>query len=220
VCRLEFGPGEFDRPEMARRFAAAVTAATPAIRDRDRPHRDPQESWTTLTASAMGTEISIRHTRGDRPERAALRNTPAPARHAINASTGSPRPLDLALAGGSLMMALAGFILPGMPSPPFLLLTARHATRLSPKIDRLLRRRPWSAALLSRLEASESLVRLDLRSVLNMLPITALAAAVILLVHPPLPVMIGLEMGMMALVCFNATGPREAEETALAATAW
>jgi len=82
----------------------------------------------------------------------------------------------------------------------------RHAVRLSPKMDRFLRRRPWCAALLREAEALGRFVRLDRRSLLKGLAIVVLAAAVLLIVHPPLPLVIGLEIGVTALICFLETG--------------
>jgi uncharacterized membrane protein YbaN (DUF454 family) len=215
TCRLEFGPGEFDRAGLARRVAAAVTAATPAIRHQAEATRDHPASWTTLTALATAAGTSIRQGPDDRPGRADFWNSPAPAIQPPGAPKDAPRVVDLALAGGSLTMAVAGVILPGIPSVPFLLLTARHAVRLSPRVDRFLRCRRWSAALLSQAEAPGSLLRPDRRSLLKMLAITVVAAAVFLVIHPPLPVVMGLEMVVMAFACFPALGELGGKEFGL-----
>lgn len=165
ICRMAFAAGEFDRSELARRAAAAVTAATPALVDR---------------------------------------------RGADRARSGRPL-FDLALAGGSLTMAVAGAVLPGIPALPFLVLAARHAARLSPDLDRILRRQPWACALLSQVR-SESLLGLDPRCLPRVLLASGLAAAVFLIVHPPLPVVMVVELGMMALVCLRAAGgPNDVE---------
>jgi hypothetical protein len=39
-----------------------------------------------------------------------------------------------------------------------------------------------------------------------MLGITVVSAAAMLIVHPPLPVVMGLELGVMAFVCFQELG--------------
>jgi uncharacterized membrane protein YbaN (DUF454 family) len=117
-------------------------------------------------------------------------------------------------------MAVARAILPGIPALPFLLLAARHAVRLSPNIDHFLRCRPWLAALLSQAEASGSLLELDRRSLMRMLPIIALTAALLVIAHPPLPVVMALEIAVMAFVCFRgATDRRDDLEVALGVTA-
>jgi uncharacterized membrane protein YbaN (DUF454 family) len=156
TCRLAFNPGEFDRAELARRAAAAVTAATPALRE--------QPLGAVRDASSL---------------------------------------VDLALAGGSLTMAVAGAVLPGIPSLPFLMLTVRHAARLSPQFDQFLRRQSWASALLDHVENSGSLLRLDARCLPQVLLFTVFAAAVFLILHPPLPVVMALELGVMAVVCFR-----------------
>jgi uncharacterized membrane protein YbaN (DUF454 family) len=214
MCRLEFRPGECDRAELGRRVAEAVKAATPAIRARAGARRGPRASWTILTAVAADGGVSIRRRRVDRPGRAILCDTPAPA--PPGAPKGASRPVHLALAGGSLTMAVAGALLPGIPALPFLLLTARHAAHLSPGIERFLRGRPWSAALLKQVEAQGGLMRLDQRSLLKMLPPLAAAAAAFAIVRPPLPVVLGLEMGVMAFVCFRELGRPDGREAALA----
>jgi uncharacterized membrane protein YbaN (DUF454 family) len=219
MCRLEFRPGEYDRAELARRVAGAVKAAAPSIRDRAGSTQAPRASWTILTAVAADGGLSIRRRRGDRPGRVILCDTPASAKQPPGAPKGTPRPVHLVLAGGSLTMAVAGAILPGIPALPFLLLTARHAAHLSPGIDRFLRGRPWSAALLSQAEAPGSLLQLDPRTILKMLPPFAIAAAAFLIVRPPLPVVIGLEIGVMAFICFRELGRPGSREVALGARA-
>jgi uncharacterized membrane protein YbaN (DUF454 family) len=216
MCRLEFRPGECDRAELGHRVAEAVKAATPSIRERAGARRGPRASWTILTAVAADGGVSIRRRRVDRPGRAILCDTPAPAPAPPGAPKGASRPVHLALAGGSLTMAVAGALLPGIPALPFLLLTARHAAHLSPGIDQFLRSRRWSAALLKQVEAEGGLMRLDQRSLLKMLPPLAAAAAAFAIVRPPLPVVLGLELGVMAFVCFRELGRPDGREAALA----
>jgi len=207
TCRLAFNPGDFDRAELARRAAAAVTAATPAMRERAAPPHHACAGWTNLTVMAPDTEMSLMQQPADHPRWFAanpvrtLHDQPRGARE-------SSRLFELALAGGSLTMAVAGAILPGIPALPFLLMGARHAVRLSPRIDQLLRRQPWLAAILSQAEASGSPLRLDRRSLVKMLLITVVAAAVSLILHPPLPVILGLELGVMAFVCVRGAMER------------
>ncbi len=124
--------------------------------------------------------------------------------------------VDLALAGGSLTLAVAGAVLPGIPSLPFLVLAARHAARLLPEFDEFLRRQSWASALLDHVEHSGNLLRLDGWCLAKVLLITVVAAPILLLTHPPLPLMIGLEIGVMAFVCFRgAMGELSEQEVAL-----
>jgi uncharacterized membrane protein YbaN (DUF454 family) len=220
TCRLAFEPGEFDRTEMARRAAAAVTAATPAMRDRPANTHRGRAGWTKLTALATDVEMTFAQQPADHPEWSAVARFRAPhVQPPPTAADVSPL-FDLALVGGSLTMAVAGAILPGVPSLPFLVLAARHAIRLSPRIDHFLRRQPGLAAFLNQAEASGTLLRLDRRSLVKTLPITVLATAVLLIVHPPLPVVLVLEIGVMAFVCFREANARLGDrEIALAALA-
>jgi uncharacterized membrane protein YbaN (DUF454 family) len=217
MCRLEFRSGECHRAELGRRIAETVKAATPAIRERAEARRGPRASWTILTAVAADVGISIRRKRVDRSGRTILCDTPVPAATLPGAPKGASRPVHLALAGGSLTMAVAGAILPGIPALPFLVLTARHAAHVSPGIDRFLRSRPWSAALLKQVEAQGGLMRLDQRSLLKLLPPLGAAAAAFVIVRPPLPVVLGLELGVMAFVCFRDLGRPAVREAALVA---
>jgi uncharacterized protein len=203
MCRLEFEPGEFSRAELCRRVAEAVKAATPTKHQRTGVPAVLRASWTILTARATDGGVSIRRRREDHPGRVVLCDTPAPAQRAPGVPVAAPRLVDLALAGGSLVMAVAGAILPGIPSLPFLLLATRHAARLSPGLDRFVRRQPWAAALLGQAESLENLLGLDRGSLLRMLAIGVIAVAVLLIAHPPWPIVMGLELGVMAFICLR-----------------
>ncbi len=117
-------------------------------------------------------------------------------------------------------MAVAGAVLPGIPALPFLALAVRHAARVSPQFDQFVRRQNWMSTLLDHVETPGSLLRLDGQSLAKVLPIVILAAAVVLILHPPLPVMIGLEIGAVAFLCWRATGPLGGLENALEIPAW
>ena len=61
--------------------------------------------------------------------------------------------------------------------------------------------------------------RLDRKSLLKLLAISLAAAAVFLIIHPPLPVVLGLELVSMTFFCFR-NGKRESDqETSLAVAA-
>ncbi len=216
MCRLEFKPGEFDTVELGRRVAEAVTAATPAIRDRARSPRGTRASSTVLTPRAPAARSSTGKSQEAHTGTVVLCNAPTPEKRPPQAPDVAPRVVHLALTGGSLTMAVAGVILPGIPSLPFLLLAARHAVNLSPKMDRYLRSRSWSAAILGRAEASAGLMRLDRRSLLKAFPIIAVTAAILLIAHPPLPVVIALEVGVMAFACLHDLASARNRHVALA----
>jgi uncharacterized membrane protein YbaN (DUF454 family) len=112
------------------------------------------------------------------------------------------------------MIAVAGAILPGNPMLPFLLLTTHHAARSSPLLDRFLRRRPRCAAILSQAESSGTLLGLNRTFFLKMLTIGAVAVVIVLVVYPPLPVVIGLELGLMAVLCVRQFGRTDGHEVA------
>jgi uncharacterized membrane protein YbaN (DUF454 family) len=105
----------------------------------------------------------------------------------------------MAMAGGSFALAVGAVILPGIPTLPFLIMTGRHAVLVSPRIERLLKRHPWCAALLAEVETSSE-PTIDRRSLSRMVGLAVLFAAGIWILHPPLPVIFVLEFGLMALL--------------------
>jgi uncharacterized membrane protein YbaN (DUF454 family) len=193
TCRLEFEPGRFDRTELARRVAEAVRVATPAVRDGSAHREDQTAGWTVLTAFATGAGRSISAEWAGSPD--SVPESPARPRRLV----------DLAMAGGSFALAVGGAILPGIPTLPFLIMTGRYAVRVSPRIESLLRRQPWCASLLAEAEARSG-APLDWCSLSKTIGLAVLFAAAILILHPPLPVVLALELGVMA---FLASRERE-----------
>ncbi len=137
TCRLDFEPGRFDRAELAARAAGAIRSATPAVRDGS----GRRSGWTILTAfpTAADGGAHVREWRKDSSHAAMS------ADHPIDTSKRSGRLVDLAMAGGSFVLAIGGVILPGIPTLPFVIMTGRYAIRVSPRIERLLTRQPWCA---------------------------------------------------------------------------
>jgi hypothetical protein len=175
TCRLEFEPGQLDRAEMGRRVASAVHAAIPAVRDIS-PSRDELDDGRELDSSG-----------GAAPD---------------DGAAGSPerrgRIGHLAMAGGSFAMAGAAAILPGLPALPFLVNGGRHSLLISPWVERILERYPLGVAVLEKLDA-ESGTTFNWGSLLRMLALAAALAAAIWFLQPPLPVVLLLEVGLMAL---------------------
>jgi uncharacterized membrane protein YbaN (DUF454 family) len=219
TCRLEFEPGEFDREELARRVDAAVRAAIPVLREQVGAPQSNRAAWITLTAQATGRGIAIRRKYANRLGQPLLRDTPAPANPIAGCPNGAPRLVDLAMAGGSFTMVVAAAILPGIPTLPFLVMTARHTVRLSPRIERLLKRRPWAAALLRHAEDPRDHVSLNWRSLAKTLLITVLVAAALFVFRPSLPILIALEIAVMAFIGLRKLGGMEGWEVALEAAA-
>jgi len=184
TCRLEFGPGLIDREEMARRVASAVKVATPAIRQ-GAGGPDRREGLSRVAAvdgpsgpgdvASIADEFSLVDDAYEAPRR-------------------RRRLVHLAMAGGSLTLAAAAVILPGLPTLPFLVMTSRHAAMASDRVERMLKRHPWCAALLEE-EAPGSAI--EWGSLLKMLALGILFAVGIWIFQPPLPVVLGLELGLM-----------------------
>jgi uncharacterized membrane protein YbaN (DUF454 family) len=224
ICRLEFEPGRFDQRELVDRVAAALSAATPAVRRGwSGASHNPGGSWTTLTAFATDAGASVWETREDRSGQVIVSHrafeTRAAADQAREVPTGSPRVIDLVMAGGSLVLALGGVIVPGIPSLPFLVLTGHYAIRLSPRLRRFLARQPWFIALTREADRLGCQPRLDLRTLLKLAAITVLAAAAFLILHPPLPLVLGLELGLMSLYGLRKLAPEHLSQVGLAACA-
>jgi uncharacterized membrane protein YbaN (DUF454 family) len=193
TCRLEFGPGRFDRAELSRRVAEAVRAATPAVGDGSAGRHDDAAGWTVLTADATGGGTLISAECADAPGSA--RESPARPRRLVS----------LAMAGGCFALAVGGAILPGIPTLPFLIMSGRHAVRVSPRIERLLQSQPWCAAWLSQAE-DRSGATFDWRSRSKTIGLAALFAVAILILHPPLPVVLAIELGLMTFLAWRTAG--------------
>ncbi|MBV8265597.1 MAG: DUF454 family protein [Planctomycetaceae bacterium] len=133
---------------------------------------------------------------------AVIEDAGAAAEGAPEAPAGSSQALELALAGSSFALAVAGVLLPGIPSAPFLMLTAHHLIRSSPTVHHWLLRIPRVGDLIRKLEASGGL-KLDRRLLLKAIGLGLLAAAAFLIIHPPLPLVIALELGLMAFFGLN-----------------
>jgi uncharacterized membrane protein YbaN (DUF454 family) len=193
TCRLEFEPGRFDRAELADRAAAAVRAATPSLRDRA-GSRD-----STKAGRDMRTVLATEDLTSTRGTREATPGKPVSAGRPLAAPTGSRNLTDFAMAGGCFALAVGGIILPGIPTLPFLIMSGRYAIRVSPTVERLLMSRPWCAELL-RNARNRSGRTIDPRSLLNTIALGVLFAGAFLIIHPPLPVVMGLELGLMAFL--------------------
>jgi uncharacterized protein len=122
--------------------------------------------------------------------------TPAETRH-------RRRLVDLLLAGGTFTVAVAGVIVPGVPTAPFLLLSHHYLHRGAPETLGRLCHLPgvgWMIRKADRAERSLS----DGRALWKSLTWSALAAAVFLVVHPPLPVALAIEFGLTAFSGLHA----------------
>ena len=124
-----------------------------------------------------------------------LRDSTSPPVHWSKIS--SNRLVNLALAGGSFAIAIAGVVLPGIPAVPFLLLTGHYLIRSSPELCQQLEQIPAIGSLIKRVEGMGNL-KFDRRSLVKMIGMGVLAVSAFLIFHPPLPVVILLETGIMA----------------------
>lgn len=76
-------------------------------------------------------------------------------------ATGSRRIINLALAGGSLVVTGVALVIPGIPFLPFLLATSYYLARSSPWMDQKLRRFPFMGTILVEWEQYGRLSRLS-----------------------------------------------------------
>jgi uncharacterized membrane protein YbaN (DUF454 family) len=123
------------------------------------------------------------------------------------------------MAGGCFAMAVGAVILPGIPTLPFLIMTGRHAVLISPRIERILGRYPWCAAMLAEVETSSDSMT-SWHSLGKMIGLAVLLVAVIWLFQPPLPVILLLELALMAFLGWrewcNDPGHADAKPVAIA----
>ena len=211
ICRLEFGPGRFDRTEMARRAASAIETATPAVREGAGSREGARARGRFLAASATydGTSSATELMSDEPSDTEGTHESPAQRRRLVH----------IAMAGGSFAMAVGAVILPGIPTLPFLIMTGRHAVLISPRIERMLKRHPWCAAILAEVEtASDSTMNRE--SLWKMVGLAVLLVAGIWLFQPPLPVILLLEFALMAFLGWrewsSRSGPAEVRLGAVA----
>ena len=145
-------------------------------------------------------------------------DAPESADRPIDAPKRSGRLVDLAMAGGSFALAIGGVILPGVPTLPFVIMTGRYAVRVSPRIERLLTRQPWCAAMLAEAETSAG-PGFDWRSLAKTIGPAVLFVAAFLILHPPLPVVLALELGLMAYMAWREMGKPGLSELGLGSAA-
>ena len=115
-------------------------------------------------------------------------------------------------------MAVGGIILPAIPALPVLIMSARYAVRVCPGFEQRLMRQTWFATLLAKAENPAG-ATLDWRSSLPMIGLSALVALALLIIHPPYPVVIGMELGLMGLFGWLELGGPRCREVARGAAA-
>ncbi len=185
LCRFHFEPDRYDESELARRVALAIKAATLAV----------QPNPSTIVNHE--TEKSI----------------PAPGagwtgQEELPVMTDSERWLCMAMGGGSLVAALAGLIVPGIPSAPFLVFSAHYFLRSSASIQRWIEGMPKLGEIVRKLEASGQIV-LDRSTLLKSLGMAILLGLMFLMIHPPLPLVVGIELGLTVFLGLREIGELE-----------
>ncbi len=181
-CRFHFEPDRFDEAELARRVALAIEAATMAVQLEASGCVERR-----ITSALKEPAITI----GGRDE--------------LPATTGSDRCRCMALGGGSLMAGIAGLILPGIPSAPLLLLSAHYFLQSSTAFQRRLDDMPKLGEIVRRLEASGAMV-LDRSLLVKTLGMGILLGLMFLVIHPPLPLVIAIELGLTVFFSLRDLG--------------
>ncbi len=185
LCRFHFEPDRFDEAELARRVALSIQAATMAVQLDGSGCNDDQIS-------------------NNSPEAA----TSSEPEEELPGTTDSERWLCTALGSGSLLVGVAGFILPGIPSVPFLLFSAHYFLRSSTTFKRWLNGLPRLSEIVRKLEASGQMV-LDRSTLLKTLGIGILLGLVFLVIHPPLPLVVAIELGLTLFLGLREIGDLE-----------
>jgi uncharacterized membrane protein YbaN (DUF454 family) len=176
-----------------------VRAATPAVRDGSASRDGSSSGWTILTGFTSAGQTLLAATRGDSTVESRSAERP------VATAAGSGRVANLVMAGASFALAVGGIILPEIPALPFLIMSARYAVRLCPGFEQRLMRQTWCATWLPKAEDLAG-TTLDWRSSLPMIGLSALVALALLIIQPPYPVVIGLELGLMGLFGWHELG--------------
>jgi uncharacterized membrane protein YbaN (DUF454 family) len=103
---------------------------------------------------------------------------------------------DVVLAGSSMLLAGAGVVLPGIPSVPFFVLGCHALCRAYPQLKPWLHSIPGVGQILRSSKVSENHWS-DPHFVAKTLIIGVLVAGFLLIVHPPFPLVLACELGMM-----------------------
>jgi uncharacterized membrane protein YbaN (DUF454 family) len=185
-CRFHFEPDKFGEAEIAHRVALAIKSATLAAK-------------LETTACQKGRVDSAR----TKPAR------PNAQREEETDMTGSDRFWCMALGSGSLMAAVAGLILPGIPSSPFVFISAHYFLRSSTSFRRWLDGMPKLSELLRKLEAPDGMP-VDRATFVKTLAMMILLGMIFLLVHPPLPLVLAIELGLTVYFGLREIGDLEA----------
>lgn len=111
----------------------------------------------------------------------------------------------LALGGASLLCAISGVIVPGIPSAPFFVISAHYFARSSTTFRRWIEKMPRLAELLRRIEDSEAMV-LNRGTLLCALGMALLLGLLFLVIHPPLPLVIAIELALTAFFGLRQIG--------------
>jgi uncharacterized membrane protein YbaN (DUF454 family) len=173
-CRFQFEPGRLNEAELASRVVLAIKAATAAM-----------QMEASVLVEGLGADAV--------PEPAMRGVGPKAAAH----QAGPDRRRCVALGGGSLLAGAAGLVLPGIPTAPFLLLSAHYFMKSSAAFRRWLDRTPEIADLVRKFETSGETC-LSRSFLVKTLGMAILLGALFVLVHPPLPLVMAIEFGLTA----------------------
>jgi len=181
-CRFHFEPDRFDEAELARRVSLAIKAATMAV----------QLEASGFVDGRINSALQEPAITSGRPEE-------------LPVTTSSDRCRCMALGGGSLMAGIAGLILPGIPSAPFFLFSAHYFMQASTTFRRWLDGMPKLGKIVRKLEASGGMV-LDRSLLVKILGMGILLGLVFLVIHPPLPLVMAIELGLTVFFSLREIG--------------
>ncbi len=181
-CRFHFEPDRFDEAELARRVSLAIEAATMAV----------QLEASGFVDGRINSALQEPAITSGRPEE-------------LPVTTSSDRCRCIALGGGSLMAGIAGLILPGIPSAPFFLFSAHYFMQASTTFRRWLDGMPKLGKIVRKLEASGGMV-LDRSLLVKILGMGILLGLVFLVIHPPLPLVMAIELGLTVFFSLREIG--------------
>jgi uncharacterized membrane protein YbaN (DUF454 family) len=173
-------------------LAVELDLTASLCRLRFEPGRFDEAELSRRVVGAIGTATEAVRREGSGP---AAGRHPGEEGDEVPVEIGLDRGRNLALGCGSLLAGLSGLVLPGIPSAPFLLVSAHYLMMSSTTFRRRLDEMPRVAEVVRKLESSGGWLP-DRAMLMRTLGMAVLVGLLFLVIHPPLSLVLLIELGL------------------------